>query len=120
VANALKEGWVAQALLPGAATELVDVDPRVIQGHQIGQLPCPPNPAPPDGWRYWKAREAVPHALGELAKKILRDAATYPMGAFVQTFHEQELVAARVEWHDVQGATNTKGCFRGVNLMRLV
>ena len=27
------------------------------------------------------------------------------------------LVGARVEWHDTQGATGAKGCFRGVNLM---
>jgi len=87
VANALKDGWVAQVLAPGAADELVEVDPRVIQDHHVGQLPCPPNPAPPDGWRYWKGHEAVPHALGELAKKVLHDATQYPMGAFVQTIH---------------------------------
>jgi hypothetical protein len=40
------------------------------------------------------------------------------MGSFVQTWLDGELVAARVEWHDFQGATGKRGCFRGVNLMQ--
>jgi hypothetical protein len=42
------------------------------------------------------------------------------MGSFVQKRIGDKLVAARVEWHTVQGATGKRGCFRGVNLMKLV
>lgn len=120
MANALKRSWVTPLLAPDSAGELVEVDPRVIQDHRVGQLPCPSNPPPPDGWRYWRGHEAIPRELGELANTVLHDSKQYPMGAFIQTFHEGELVGARVEWHDLQGASNTKGCFRGVNLMRQV
>jgi hypothetical protein len=120
MSNALTEAWAAPVLGPDASDELLAIDPRVITNHAIGQLPCPPNPAPPDGWRYWGAHEKVPPALGALTVKMLHDAKDYPMGAFVQTRHEGELVAARVEWHDLQGASGLKGCFRGVNLLRRV
>jgi hypothetical protein len=118
MSNALDEAWVPPAPDPDSTDELISVDPRMITNHAIGQLPCPPNPRPPEGWRYWKGREKVPAELANLALKIRNDSKTYPMGAFVQILHEQELVAARVEWHDTKGATGEKGCFRGVNLMR--
>lgn len=49
---------------------------------------------------------------------MLHDSAQYPIGSFVQEGLDGELVAARVEWHDFQGATGKRGCFRGVNLMQ--
>jgi hypothetical protein len=118
MANALSDSWAAPEPEVGSADELIAIDLRVIVDHAIGQLPCPRNPAPPDGFRYWRLHEHVPPALGALSVKMLHDSTRYPMGAFVQIWHEQELVAARVEWHDVKGATGEKGCFRGVNLLR--
>lgn len=115
--SALNEPWTPPA--PPVADESVAMDPRVVTAHVVGQLPCPANPPPPDGWRYWKAHEKVPAALGELAAKILQDPKQYPMGAFVQTLCGDEAVAARVEWHDERGRDHARGCFRGVNLMRL-
>jgi hypothetical protein len=94
------------------------VDPRVIQDHQVGVLPCPANPPPPVGWAYWIG--PVLHEGGELAVKMLHDPKTFPMGSFVQMFVRGSLVGARVEWHNVQGATGKTGCFRGVNLMHAV
>src|ERR1700690_918090 len=96
--------------------EVDAVNPRVDATHSIGQLPVPANPPPPIGWIYWKG--AVPAAAGTFAVKMLHDPATYPMGSFVQFFVGDELVGARVEWHNIQGATGKTGCFRGVNLMR--
>jgi hypothetical protein len=116
--NAIGEPWVAPPPDEDDLEELIVVDPRLVTDHGIGVLPCPSNPPPPDGWRYWKAHEKVPSALGALALKLRNDAKRYPMGAFVQTRHEGELVAARVEWHDTRGSDGAKGCFRGVNLMR--
>jgi hypothetical protein len=118
MANALSDPWEAPEPEVNSADELIVVDPRVVVDHVVGRLPCPRNPAPPDGWRYWKLHEHVPAALGALSVKMLHDGKVYPMGAFVQIWHEQELVAARVEWHDVKGATGEQGCFRGVNLLR--
>lgn len=95
---------------------LKEVDPRVDATHRIGVLPCPNNPPPPIGWVYW--RDSVPALAGKLAADMLHDSAQYPMGCFVQTLIEGQLVGARVEWHDLQGASGKKGCFRGVNLMK--
>jgi hypothetical protein len=103
---------------PSPDGELVDLDPRVDADHTIGVLPCPSNPPPPEGWRYW--RDRVTPALGAFASKLLNDSARYPMGSFIQAEIDGELVAARVEWHDLQGATGKRGCFRGVNLMQRV
>jgi hypothetical protein len=94
------------------------IDPRVIQNHSIGQLPCPDNPPPPDGWEYWTNKVTVEE--GNLALSILKDSKTFPMGSFVQTYSDGIIVGARVEWHNIQGATNKKGCFRGVNLMKQI
>jgi hypothetical protein len=116
--NALNEPWAPPEPEETSTEELIVVDPRVVVDHAIGQLPCPRNPPPPDGWRYWKPQEKVPAVLGKLAAKIRDDAKRYPMGAFVQLRCDGEFVAARVEWHDVKGATGQKGCFRGVNLLR--
>jgi hypothetical protein len=101
---------------PSDSELLKEVDPRVDATHHIGVLPCPNNPPPPIGWVYWKG--AVPALAGKLAADMLHDSAQYPMGCFVQTLIGGQLVGARVEWHDLQGATGKKGCFRGVNLMK--
>ena len=117
--NTLNEPWVAP-VPPKDGEEHLDLDPRVITNHQIGALPCPSNPPPPQGWRYWHLHEHVPPALAALTLKMLNDSKTYPMGTFMQTRCADELVAARVEWHDFQGATGKVGCFRGVNLLRQI
>jgi hypothetical protein len=94
------------------------IDPRVVQDHGIGQLPCPPNPDPPDGWEYWRGpvtKFGVDWCVG-----MLHAPALYPMGSFVQVYEQGQLYGARVEWHNIQGSTGKRGCFRGVNLMRLV
>jgi hypothetical protein len=116
--DALKEFWSPPNLDRDDTDELIATDPRVITDHMIGVLPCPNNPPPPDGWRYWRLHEAVPPALVALATKMLNDGKRYPMGTFVQTHCEREFVGARVEWHDTKGATGENGCFRGVSLMR--
>ena len=105
---------------PADAEELIAVDPRVIKTHSVGAgVACPSNPPPPVGWDYWNAKvDKVTAALGELTLRMLHDGKRYPMGAFVQQVSGGRLVAARVEWHNLQGKSNTKGCFRGVNLMR--
>jgi hypothetical protein len=102
--------------------ESSEVDPRVEQQHSIGQLPCPPNPPPPVGWKYWKGD--VPASATTFCVGILHDPVHYPMGSFIQAMVHGlgpgEVIGARVEWHDTQGGTGAKGCFRGVNLMRRV
>ncbi len=100
---------------PAGDEEVAVIDPRVPPAHPPG-TPCPTNPAPPVGWKYWKG--AVPKGGTELATRVLRQRAKYPMGSFVQARLGEKVVGARVEWHTVQGATGKKGCFRGVNLMR--
>jgi len=69
------------------------------------------------GWSYWKEKK-IPSKAVQLTVDMLKDSRTYPMGSFVQMVIDGELIAARVEWHDIQGATGKRGCFRGVNLMR--
>lgn len=96
---------------------VVAVDPRVAKGPFPVSAKPPVNPPPPTGWSYWKERQ-VPVEAMKLTLGMLHDAHEYPMGSFVQTVIEGELVAARVEWHNIQGATGKRGCFRGVNLMR--
>ena len=111
----LNDPW-APPLPPSADEPVAAVDPRVDAAHTIGVLPCPHNPPPPVGWAYWKG--AVPPAAGTLAARMLHGSAQYPMGSFVQTLLDGALIGARVEWHDLQGATGKTGCFRGVNLMK--
>lgn len=101
---------------PDDASLIVARDPRVVTGHQVGVLPCPKNPPPPVGWVYWKG--PVPPALGDLAVKVQSHPADFPMGAFAQALVVGVRVAARVEWHDFQGATGRHGCFRGTSLFR--
>lgn len=111
---------------PDASSEVtyieypMEIDPRVVTNHRIGELPCPANPPPPDGWEYVKANHKNPKGALDLCVKMLYDPAHYPMGAFVQAHINGELVGARVEWHKEQGATGKRGCFRGVNLMQKV
>lgn len=112
--------WETEAedslLLDGTVQDIMEVDPRVETNHSIGQLPVPPNPPPPVGWAYWK-NQRVPSKAAELAAAMLRNPQKYPMGAFVRIMSLDRLVGLRVEWHNVQGATGKRGCFRGVNLM---
>lgn len=93
----------------------ISQDPRVNSTHKAGVLPCPKNPPPPTGWKYWRAK--VPEAGTALAVSVRDDQGTYPMGSFVQTRLQGKLIAARVEWHTEQARSGKKGCFRGVNLM---
>ncbi len=102
---------------PPAAGELgITRDPRVTTDHVPGRLPCPKNPAPPVGWGYWKGH--VPEAAVRLAIEVEGTPARFPMGSFVQAVVDGRLLAARVEWHDYQGATGKRGCFRGTSLFR--
>jgi hypothetical protein len=115
----LNEPWIPPDPPSDNAQPPVNVvDPRVVQDHQVSVLPCPPNPPPPVGWAYWN--HSVRAGLVALATKMLHDGPDYPMGSFVQEWVDGELVAARVEWHDFQGASGKQGCFRGVNLMQQV
>ena len=91
-------------------------DPRVITQHQAGVLPCPPNPPPPVGWRYWQGD--VPGGAAALANQVQGDPKAFPMGSFAQALIDGQLVGARVEWHDYQGKTGKHGCFRGTSLFR--
>ncbi|HSC85924.1 MAG TPA: hypothetical protein VLC09_01585 [Polyangiaceae bacterium] len=111
---AFADPWCPSLAPPSG--ELVEVDPRVIAAHKAGKLPCPPNPAPPVGFSYWKGK--APKAGVELAARMLKNKQRYPMGAFVQAILGGVHTAARVEWHAVQGSTGKQGAFRGVNLMR--
>ncbi len=114
----INQSWQPPAPPEDGDEMISEVDPRVDGTHAIGVLPCPNNPPPPDGWRYWKG--TIPNGGGALASSILDDPEKYPMGTFVQTRLNGMLVGARVEWHTLQGATGKTGCFRGVNLMRAV
>jgi hypothetical protein len=105
--------WIPPAP-PDSPALVISVDPRVITAHAIGQLPCPNNPPPPIGWAYWKGR--VSAALVTFASSVEFKPADYAMGSFVQALVDGQLVAARVEWHDFQGATGKRGCFRGTSL----
>ncbi len=111
-ALSINDAWTAPPLAADA-TLIQTRDPRVITTHRAG-TPCPNNPPPPVGWAYWKGQ--VPAALGELAKKVEFTPAEFPMGTFVQAQVGGQRVAARVEWHNYQGATNTFGVFRGTSL----
>jgi peptidoglycan hydrolase-like protein with peptidoglycan-binding domain len=99
---------------PDGPGPTVAIDPRVITAHAIGQLPCPNNPPPPVGWSYWKGR--VSPALVAFASSVEFKPADFAIGSFVQALVDDQLVAARVEWHDFQGATGKRGCFRGTSL----
>jgi hypothetical protein len=101
---------------PPDASLVIARDPRVITNHLLGQLPCPNNPAPPVGYAYWKG--GVSAAVQAFASKVEGHAADFPMGSFVQTTLDGNVVAARVEWHDFQGMTGKTGCFRGTSLFR--
>jgi hypothetical protein len=93
-----------------------EVDPRVDSTHQVGVLPVPANPPPPVGWEYW-GKQPVPHAAASLANDMLHNPRSCPIGTFVRIKVDGVVIGARVEWHDTQGATGKKGCFRGVNLL---
>ena len=113
--TSLNDAWLAPPA-PTTSDLLVAIDPRVITAHQPGQMPCPNNPPPPVGWVYWKGN--VPAEVGKLAAQVEFAPAKYPMGTFAQALLGAQLVAARVEWHDYQGATGAHGCFRGTSLFR--
>lgn len=115
VSSSLSSPWSPPSA-PEPGQELVSaLDPRVDREHAAGVLPCPSNPPPPDGWQYWKG--PLPTGGAQFATTLLHDSTAYPIGCFVQTRLGGRLIGARVEWHDLQGRTGKKGCFRGVNLM---
>ena len=105
--------WIPPAP-PDSPGQIIAIDPRVTTAHAIGQMPCPNNPPPPVGWSYWKGR--VSPALVAFASSVEFKPADFAMGSFVQALIDDQLVAARVEWHDFQGATGKRGCFRGTSL----
>ncbi|HEY3254617.1 MAG TPA: peptidoglycan-binding domain-containing protein [Polyangiaceae bacterium] len=107
--------WIPPAP-PTTPLQVVTIDPRIITAHSIGQLPCPSNPPAPIGWAYWQG--GVSPALSAFASSVEFRPADFAMGSFVQAVIAQQLVAARVEWHDFQGATGARGCFRGTSLFR--
>jgi hypothetical protein len=109
----LNGAWIPPAP-PATPGHVIAIDPRVITAHAVGQLPCPTNPPPPVGWSYWKGR--VSSALVAFASSVEFAPAEFAMGSFVQSLIDGQLVAARVEWHDFQGATGKRGCFRGTSL----
>lgn len=117
------EPWTPETpdskLVEDPSATIYEQDPRVVTDHQPGQLPVPPNPPPPVGWTYWK-KQPVPHAAASLANHMLHNPGTCPMGTFVRISVDGEIIGARVEWHDFQGATGKRGCFRGVNLLKKV
>jgi hypothetical protein len=113
--SSLGDAWMPPPPPPATGTTVAR-DPRVISNHQVGELPCPPNPPPPVGWAYW--RGSAPVSAVDLAVTIQENSKDFPMGSFVQSRIDGQLVAARVEWHDFQGATGLHGCFRGTNLLR--
>jgi hypothetical protein len=114
-ASSLGDAWEPPPP-PQDAAFVVAKDPRVITHHHAGQLPCPPNPPPPVGWKYWQG--SVPKAFVDFAVHVEFTPETFPIGSFVQASIDGRLVAARVEWHSFQGATGKRGCFRGTNLFR--
>jgi len=111
------DDWVPPEPANGADLFTV-ADPRVDTNHRIGQLPCPSNPPPPEGWAYWTG--AVSAALTAFASEIENDAARFPLGSFVQAVRGDQRVAARVEWHTFKGRTGEQGCFRGTSLFHRV
>jgi len=107
-----------ESALEGVAV-IQEVDPRVDSTHQLGVLPVPANPPPPTGWEYW-GKQPVPKQAAELCMTMLHAPSLYPMGAFARIKVGEKVIGARVEWHDIQGATGKRGCFRGVNLLHKV
>jgi hypothetical protein len=101
---------------PGAPP-VITADPRIQpSGIPLGVgLPCPSNPPPPAGWAYWTG--GVTPALSVWAVQM-RDA--HPIGTFIQAWIDGQLVGARIEYHDIVGATGATGCFKGLNLLRRV
>ena len=113
--SSINDAWVPPPA-PMTAVLQSTADPRVITNHPLGQPPCPPNPPPPVGWAYWTGR--VPALIVEFAVKVEGTPVQFPMGSFVQTLIDGQLVGARVEWHDFQGKTGKHGVFRGTSLFR--
>jgi peptidoglycan hydrolase-like protein with peptidoglycan-binding domain len=113
--SSINDAWEPPAP-PATAGLQTTQDPRVITDHQVGQPPCPSNPPPPVGWAYWTG--IVPDFAGKFAVKVETSPAEFPIGSFVQALIDDKLVAARVEWHDFQGATGKHGVFRGTSLFR--
>ncbi|HET7539040.1 MAG TPA: peptidoglycan-binding domain-containing protein [Polyangiaceae bacterium] len=113
--SSINDDWEPPAPPTSAGLQKTQ-DPRVITDHQVGQQPCPSNPPPPVGWAYWTG--AVPELAGKFAVKVETTPGEFPMGSFVQALIDGRLVAARVEWHDFQGATGKHGVFRGTSLFR--
>jgi hypothetical protein len=95
---------------------VIVIDPRIPpSGIPLGAgLPCPGHPPPPVGWSYWPASAQVTPTLSAWAVQM-RNA--NPIGTFIMAWIDGQLVGARIEYHTLQGATNTSGCWKGLNLL---
>jgi hypothetical protein len=117
--KAKANGGVAPEPAPGTYP-MVSMDSRIVPGTPLGLGPtfvsgCPHNPPPPTGFDYWPGNVSVSAAIGAWAVHV-RNA--YPIGTFIEDVVGGELVAARIEYHTLQGATGKTGCFKGLNLLR--
>lgn len=106
--------WTPPPPPPPGGT-VASIDPRVVKDHPPG-TPCPSNPPAPVGWTYWSG--TLPKGGAELAVQMRDDRENHPLGSFVQTWLDGQLVGSRCEWHPF--TAGKKGCFRGINLMRPV
>jgi hypothetical protein len=97
----------------GSSYPIVTTDPGIDPSHPLGVLPCPTDPPAPPGLRYWQG--PVPPAVGAWAVHALH---TYPIGTIIQDLVNGQPVAARIEYHTLQGATGLTGCFKGCSLMQ--
>jgi len=91
----------------------ISVDPGLDPSHPLGVLPCPVDPPPPDGLKNWQG--PVSPAVGAWAVHALH---TYPIGTIIRDVVNGQPVAARIEYHTLQGATGLTGCFKGCSLMQ--
>ena len=101
---------------PADAYPILTTDPGIDPTHPLGlglSAGCPVDPPAPDGLRYW--RGPVSANVGAWAVHALH---TYPIGTIIQDRVDGQPVAARIEYHTLQGATGLTGCFKGCSLMQ--
>ncbi len=97
----------------GATYPILTVDPGLDPTHPLGVLPCPTDPLLPAGLRNWQG--PVPPAVGAWAVHALH---TYPIGTIIEDLVDGQIVAARIEYHTLQGATGKTGCFKGCSMLQ--
>lgn len=118
-AEAARRAWTSRggAIKGGGSTRVVVRDPNVDGSHPlgVGVSPCPGNPPLPAGFAYWTG--PVSPALTAWAVEVRN---SYPIGSFIQDVVDGKNVAARIEYHTLQGATGRTGCFKGLSLLRPV